>query len=65
MRKLLGWAFLLSGTWCMISAQALIGLKELRWLARYTFPAEALLGCLLFSAAFWAFNLERPSNQSS
>ena len=60
MRKMLGWVLLLLGAWCMISAQTQIGLKELQWMARYAFPAEALLGCVLLSAAFWAFHWERP-----
>ena len=61
MRKTLGWLFLLSGLWCLMSPQAALGLKELKWMVRYAFPAEALLGCVLLSAAFAILNISRPA----
>jgi hypothetical protein len=64
LRKIFGWIALLLATWCMISAQAPIGLKELKWMTKYAFPAEVLLGCVLFSVAYWVFNLKQPKSMN-
>lgn len=56
--KVLGYLILLVGIWMMVSPQAILGLKELKWMANYAFPGEAFLGALVASAAFL---LIRPS----
>ncbi len=52
MRKAVGVVLILAGSWALIAPQANLGLTELRWIARYAFPGEALLGVLLLGAAY-------------
>ena len=52
MRKAAGVVLLMLGAWALIAPQANLGLTELRWIARYAFPGEALLGVLLLGAAY-------------
>lgn len=52
MRKAVGVVLLLAGSWALIAPQANLGLTELRWIARYAFPGEALLGALLLGGAY-------------
>ena len=63
MRRLWGWILFAVGTWMLISPQALLGLKELKWVYDYAFPGEALAGILVLSAAYYLLdfkvNLER------
>lgn len=49
--RLIGWAVLAAGTWMMVSPQALLGLNLLKWMSRYAFPGEVLLGALAFTAS--------------
>jgi hypothetical protein len=56
--KVLGYLVLLLGVWMMISPQAIIGLQELKWMAKYAFPGEAFLGALVASGSLL---LIRPS----
>ena len=50
--KILGYIVFLIGVWMMVSPQAIIGLKELKWMADYSFAGEAFLGALISSSAF-------------
>ncbi len=43
----------------IISPQALLGLDQLKWMYRYTFPGEVLLGALVMS---FALKLLAPPN---
>ena len=52
MKKLVGLALLLAGAWALIAPQANLGLPELRWIARYAFPGEAILGMLALGLAY-------------
>jgi hypothetical protein len=52
LRRLVGWLLFLIGTWMMVSPQAVLGLNELKWMARYAFPGEVLLGAVVLSAAY-------------
>jgi hypothetical protein len=72
MRKLWGWILFAAGAWMLISPQALLSLKELKWLYNCAFPGEALAGILALSAAYYlldfSVNLERgnkdPANRT-
>ncbi len=52
MKKIAGVLLLILGSWALIAPQANLGLTELRWIARYAFPGEALLGVLLLGVAY-------------
>jgi hypothetical protein len=56
--KVLGYLILLIGIWMMVSPQAVIGLQELKWMANYAFPGEAILGAMVAASSFL---LIRPS----
>jgi hypothetical protein len=47
LRKATGLILLMAGAWALIAPQANLGLTELRWMARNTFPGEALVGIAL------------------
>lgn len=50
--KVLGYFVLFAGIWMMVSPQAVLGLKELKWMANYAFPGEAFLGALVAASSF-------------
>lgn len=58
MRKILGWILLLAGSWMLVSPQALLGLKELKWMYNYAFPGEVLLGILVVSIAYYLIDFK-------
>lgn len=58
MRRLTGWILFAAGAWMLISPQALLGLKELKWLYNYAFPGEALAGVLVLSAAYYLLDFK-------
>ena len=49
--RLIGWGFLAVGAWMFVSPQAILGLDQLKWMSRYAFPGEVLLGALSFTIA--------------
>ena len=58
MRKFLGWIVFLAGAWMLVSPQALIGLKELRWMHRYSFTGEVLLAIPVMAVAYYLLDLK-------
>ena len=58
MRKIIGWILLLVGAWMLISPQALLGVKELKWMYKYAFPGEVLLGMLVLMGAYYCLELK-------
>ena len=68
MRKPLGWVLFGIGAWMLISPQALLGLRELKWVYDYAFPGEALVGIILLSIAYylldWKVDLERGNRRT-
>jgi Na+/H+-dicarboxylate symporter len=62
LRTVLGWIFLALGGWMMVSPQAVLGMDQLKWMVRYAFSGEALVGALVMSAAL---NLLAPSGASA
>src|SRR5579872_3706995 len=49
--KVMGWILLGVGAWMIVSPQALLGLDQLKWMYRYAFPGEVLLGALVLSVS--------------
>jgi len=49
--RLLGWLLMAFGAWMIVSPQALLGLDQLKWMHKYAFPGEVLLGALVMTAA--------------
>ncbi|MGG1397154.1 hypothetical protein ABE288_04900 [Bacillus salipaludis] len=49
--KIIGYLVFLIGLWMMVSPQAILGLKELKWIAEYAFPGEAFIGAIACSAS--------------
>jgi hypothetical protein len=56
MKRVTAYALLVLGTLALVAPQARLGLPELRWLARFAFPGEALAGIALFVAAYAILN---------
>jgi hypothetical protein len=49
--KVIGWILLGVGAWMIVSPQALLGLDQLKWMYRFAFPGEVLVGALVLSAS--------------
>jgi Na+/H+-dicarboxylate symporter len=49
--RLIGWGFMAAGAWMFVSPQALLGLDLLKWMSRYAFPGEVLLGALAITVS--------------
>ncbi len=62
--KIVGWILFAIGAWMMISPQALLGLKQLKWMAHYAFPGEMLLGIAVLMAAYYLIGL-KPSGSAA
>ena len=60
MRKLIGSTAFLAGAWMLVSPQALIGLKELRWMHRFAFTGEVLLAIPAMALAYYLLDLKPP-----
>jgi Na+/H+-dicarboxylate symporter len=54
--KLLGWILLALGAWMIISPQALLGLDQLKWMYKYAFPGEVILGALALTLSLRLLN---------
>ena len=39
------------GAWMIVSPQAVLGLDQLKWMYKYAFPGEVLLGALLMTVS--------------
>ena len=44
---LIGWMFIAAGAWMIVSPQALLGIDQLKWMHRYAFRGEVVLGALV------------------
>ncbi len=60
MRRILGIILALAGSWMLVSPQALLGLKELKWMYRYAFPGEVLIGIVAISIGFYLIGFKAP-----
>lgn len=64
MRKIVGWILLLVGSWMLISPQALLGLKELKWMYNYAFSGEVLLGVLIVCISYFLIDFKVDLSKS-
>ena len=62
MRKLLGWILFFAGFSMLLAPQTLTGLEELRWLHRYAFSGEVLVGIVVMAIAYYLLDL-KPANK--
>jgi hypothetical protein len=51
-RRTIGIVLLVPGALALIVPQANLGLTELRWMSRYSFPGEALVGIAILALAY-------------
>lgn len=58
MRKFFGWTLFIIGIWLFISPQAILGIKELQWMASYSFPGEILVGCMILCGSYYLLNFK-------
>ena len=58
MLKVLGWLLFLVGAWMLICPQALTGLKALKWMDKYAFPGEVLLGIVVLAVALYFVDIK-------
>jgi hypothetical protein len=63
-KKIVGWILFALGAWMMIVPQAILGLDQLKWLARYAFPGEMLLAIVILMAAYYLIGL-KPSESAA
>jgi hypothetical protein len=64
MRKIVGFLLFLLASWMLISPQALIGLTELKWMYKYSFAGEILLGALVICIAYYLLDF-KPGKATS
>lgn len=58
MLKIIGWLLFAVGTWMFVSPQALTGLAQLKWMSKYAFSGEVMLGVLVMMAAYYLLALQ-------
>jgi Na+/H+-dicarboxylate symporter len=49
--RLTGWILMALSAWMIVSPQSLLGLEQLKWMHRYAFPGEVLLGALVMTVS--------------
>jgi len=49
--KLIGWVLMAFSSWMIVSPQALMGLDQLKWMYKYAFPGEVVLGALVMAVS--------------
>jgi Na+/H+-dicarboxylate symporter len=52
-RKLAGWILMAPAIWMLVSPQAVLGLSQLKWMYRYAFRGEAVIGVFVMSVALY------------
>ncbi len=60
MRRILGIIVALVGSWMLVSPQAMLGLKELRWMYKYAFSGEVLIGIPIIALGFYLIGFSAP-----
>jgi len=60
MRRILGIILALVGSWMLVSPQALLGLAQLKWMYKYAFPGEVLIGIVIIAIGFKLMDLKAP-----
>jgi len=60
MRRILGIIVALVGSWMLVSPQALLGLKQLKWMYKYAFSGEILIGIVVVAVGFYLIGFSAP-----
>ena len=60
MRRILGIILALVGSWMLVSPQALTGLAELKWMYKYAFSGEILVGIVVIAVGFYLIGFSAP-----
>jgi hypothetical protein len=63
--RLAGWILMAMGAWMIVSPQTVLGLDQLKWMYKYTFPGEVLLGALLFTGSLHLLTPKNVADQFS
>jgi hypothetical protein len=61
--RLMGWTLLIIGGWMIVSPQALLGIDLLKWMHKYAFTGEVLLGALVMSLSLQLLAPSRIADQ--
>ena len=66
MRKIIGYVLVAAGSWMLVSPQALLGVAQLKWMHKYAFAGEVLLGIVVLCAAYYClgFKAQLPDKPS-
>jgi Na+/H+-dicarboxylate symporter len=48
---MIGWMLMALGVWMIVSPQSLLGLDQLKWMYRFAFPGEVVLGALVMAGS--------------
>jgi len=65
MGKMLGAVLTAVGFWMLVSPQSLTGLAQLKWMYRYAFPGEVLLGIVILGFAYYLLALMPAAKKKS
>lgn len=57
MLKIVGWIIFAVGSWMLVSPQAVTGLAQLKWMYKYAFPGEVLLGIVVMLGAYYLIGM--------
>lgn len=60
MRRVIGFLLFLVGSYMLVAPQSLLGLNELKWMAKQSFSGEILVGIVVVSLAYYLLDL-KPS----
>ncbi len=58
MRKAVGYALIAVGSWMLVSPQSLTGLAYLKWMHKYAFAGEPLMGMAALCAAYYCLDFK-------
>jgi hypothetical protein len=62
MKRILGITLLLVGSWGLISPQANLGIPALRWISKYSFAGETLIGVVLLGTSYYLLGAQSKSD---
>jgi hypothetical protein len=48
-----GWLLMAAGVWMLVSPQALLGLDQLKWIYKYAFRGEAIVGAVVMTISLY------------
>jgi Na+/H+-dicarboxylate symporter len=60
-----GWLLMVMGAWMIVSPQALLGLDQLKWMYKFSFPGEVLLGALVMTGSLRLLTFKDVAEQFS